>query len=303
MPANSRAGVLTTEGYIMPADALVLLSPDIIPEFQTLAEKKGKRIGGWARYLDLSETVFELPVRLFCRGIHDGTNKLQFVDVAELGLTRTREIAKTICKRLNSVTISRIDWCVDLWKISPIDLALYCRLGRARNCAFEKSHKGITFYPRRSRARSDLIYDRLARLRAIGDPLADYYTLGDKMTRVEVQMKGKGIPFRSFSEIEQYADLDMLPSLSFWNAGRKQDGLTSMNALAAEGLLRRIEEYGLQQVSKMYSSQTWGYLQKRLLVPASESEFPDVNRLLKQSTRDWLEDRFRFPRLRKPDES
>lgn len=116
------------------------------------------------------------------------------------------------------------------------------------------------------------------------------------VTRVEVQFR-RNLPYRNFDEIGRYAELDLLPSLSFWRVGRKRDHLKPIQSLAAEGLLRNIDEFGVQAVSKRFAPQQWSYISKKLLRPASDSDFPDLNKLLQRSIRDWLEDRTRFPRF------
>jgi hypothetical protein len=113
-----------------------------------------------------------------------------------------------------------------------------------------------------------------------------------------VQFKSD-LPIRRFDHLKEYAELDLLANLSFWEAGRRQDGLNIPESLAAERFLLLIDEFGLQMASKRYSSQTWAPLAKKFLRPAPESKFPDLNELLRKSARDWLEDRIRFPRLPK----
>jgi len=281
----------------MPADKLILLSHDIRASFLKLAKAQGERKGGYSVYVDLTKTDANLPARLYCGGIHNGINKIDFVDVAHLGLSGVRRIAKTIFGDLHHTRIARIDWCIDLADLSVLELALYCRVARAQNCGFERSRTGITFYLRRSKQSVLLIYDRLGRLRSIRDPLAQYYSKDDRLTRVEVQLKGRGLPFRRFRDVERYSEHDLLPDISFWKLGRKREGLTTTDALAAEGLLRTISEYGLQATSKMYTAQTWAYLRAKYLVPASQSSFPNLNELMRQSVRAWLEGPIRFPRL------
>jgi len=141
-----------------------------------------------------------------------------------------------------------------------------------------------------------LIYNKLRQLQSIGSPLFKNYLMPDPLVRVEVQLKGHGLPVRYFHELDKFAELDLLQNLSFSEIGQKRSGLNTTDSLAAEGLLRKIEESGLQMTSKEYSSQKWAYLAKKFLRPASQSQFPDLNKLLRQSIRDWLENRTRFPR-------
>ena len=71
-----------------------------------------------------------------------------------------------------------------------------------------------------------------------------------------------------------------------------------MQSLAAEALLRRIDEVGLQMALKMFSAQERAYIVKKFLRPASDSKFPDLNKLMRKRVREWLSDVIRFPRLR-----
>jgi len=142
------------------------------------------------------------------------------------------------------------------------------------------------------------MYDKCRQLEAKGDPIAKNFDLMGPWTRIEVQYKGGGLPFRKFKNIKRYAEIDMLEALSFWEAGRKRDGSSPMQSLAAEGLLRRIDEVGLQMALKMFSAQERAYIVKKFLQPAAESKFPDLNELMRKSVREWLTDVLRFPRLR-----
>jgi hypothetical protein len=282
----------------MPADKLILLSSRrVMKKFRRLAQEKGERKWGYAKVVDLRKTDSKLPVILYCDGYRNGINKIQFIDVAHLGLTRVREIVAEIFGDISDVRISRIDWCIDL-DIPLLELALYCRIARAQNCRVIRSRSGPTFYLRFSEACTIYMYDKLRQLKAKGDPIAKNFHLSGPWTRIEVQYKGGGLPFRKFKDIQRYAEIDMLEALSFWEAGRKRDGLSPMQSLAAEGLLRKIDEVGLQVALKMFSAQERAYIVKKFLQPAAESKFPDLNKLMRKRVREWLSDVIRFPRLR-----
>jgi hypothetical protein len=255
----------------MPADKLELLSSKVEGAFKEMAEKKGRKASGYSRYIDLRDTPYEIPIRLYCGGIHNGVNKLQFHDVAHLGLTETRRLVRLVCGKAAWVRISRLDWCFDVAGISAVDLASHCRLSKVQTCGYVKSRNGITFYLRRSKLGSVLMYDRIGRLRAIHDPLARCYSKSDQLTRIEVQLKGKSLQFRNFSDIERYGELNLLSDISFWEFGCKRQDLNIVDALAADGFLGKIEKYGLQVASKTYSSQEFDYLQKQFLIPRSQS--------------------------------
>lgn len=280
----------------MGADKLILLSAVITEKYRELAREQGERKWGYSNVLDLRTTDSKLPVVLFCGGFRNGIHKIQFVDVAHLGLTRVQEIATEIFGETRRASISRVDWCVDIDVPLP-DLALYCRIARAQNCKVDHSRTGPTFYLRSSKACTIYMYDKHRQLKAKGDPIAKKYELIGPRTRIEVQFKGSGLPFKKFADITRYAELDLLANISFWEAGRKRDGLTPMESLAAEGLLRKIDEHGLQMALKVFAPQERAYIVKKFLRPALASRFPDLNELMRKSVRDWLRDRIRFPRL------
>jgi hypothetical protein len=282
----------------MPADKLDLLSYRVGSEYLRYALEEGKHKWGYASVVDLSKTSANLPVILYCKGFRDGVHKIQFLDVAHLGLTRVQEITERIFGGADrDIRIARVDWCVDFLGIPLLDLALYCRLGRVQNCSVIRSRTGTTFYLRKSKQCTVLLYDKVQQLRSIGSSLSKFFAPNNHLTRVEIQLRGGGLPFRKFVDIERYKDIDLLPNISFWEFGRKRDGLTIADSLAAEGLLRQISEFGLQMTAKRYTAQEWAYINQKYLAPAAN--FPDINRLMRKSVRDWLEDRIRFPRLKK----
>jgi hypothetical protein len=260
-----------------------------------MADRKGKPKAGYSRFLDLRPEC-QFPTFLYSGGFYNDINKLEFIDVAHLGLRRITEVAEEIFGAVRATRIFRIDWCVDLVGVPLLDLALYCRIPFAQNCSVERSRSGTTFYLRRSKESVLLVYDRLARLKATGDPLAKVYDGKDHLTRVEVQFRGGGVPIRHFCDIRKYAKIDLVPDLAFWKFPKKRDGLRPIQLLAAEGLLNRIQKLGLQATSKTFSAQEWAYLTKKFLIPIPEEDCPDLNELMRKSARDWLNDRIRFPR-------
>ena len=150
-------------------------------------------------------------------------------------------------------------------------------------------------YPRCFHKKTILIYDRLALLRNTRDPQAQLYQVGDDLTRLEIQLKGKGVPFPRLSQLSHYADLDLLHDVRFTEF-RMSDDLSALKRLAAERLLFMIQEFGLQATSKRYSSGLWLRLKKLLLANVREEPSLDLGVVLKKSTRDWLENRLRYPR-------
>jgi hypothetical protein len=294
MRRKQKSHSLPLEDWIMPADKLELVSHRIRSQYLDLAIDGGMRKGGYAYVIELPE----ISAVLHCRGYRDEIHKLVFRDVARLGHTYCKDVVREVFGESSHVRTTRVDWCVDIFGISVLDLAFHCRLGRVQNCRIDRSRTGITFYPRFSKARTVLLYDKLRQLESKHDPILRKYAMEGPLTRVEVQFK-RNLPYRKFDELERYAELDLLSNFSFWQARRKRHGLKIKDSLAAEGLLRRIEENGLQLASKMFSPPEWAYLTKTLLELAPDSKFPDLNKLLQKSARDWLDDRIRFRRLRK----
>jgi hypothetical protein len=280
-------------------DRLELLNGHVEKYFRRLAKKYGRPAGGYAYYLDLAKTEAKLPVRLYCDGRHTKINKIQFEDVAHLGLSRVWSIAKKIFGSLRHVKIYRVDLSVDINGIPLRDLALYCRLARVHNCRIERSGAVFSYYLRYTKNHKLLFYDKVAQLRAKYPALAERFRRGQELTRVEVQLRSSALPYKYFSEIEKYKDLDLLSTISFWEWERKRADLKPIEALAADGLLGKINECGLQMAMKAYSSPTAASLQKKFFVRAPRAKFPDLNELLKRSIRDWMADRIRFTRTRR----
>src|ERR1700687_3647729 len=185
----------------MPADKLVLLSQNLKPELERLVKERGHPKGKYSHFLDLRKTELALPVRLFCGGSINGTNKLEFIRVASLGLSRVEQIVLDVFGDLQSAKICRLDWAVDFLGKNPCDLAVRCRVSGVQSCRFYRSRGRVSFYPHFSRDRVILIYDRLKRMQSKGDPLARIFREEDDLTRIEVQFRGKGIPIRDFVNI------------------------------------------------------------------------------------------------------
>jgi len=287
----------TSGRKIVPADKLILLSQVVKRSFRLLVEEQGHPKGGYRGFLDLSRTKLNLPVRLYCGGMRNGINKIEFIDVARLGLAQTEIIAKAICGGLDQrVRISRIDWAVDILGLSAWDLAASCRVSGTQNSAFYRSRSGVSFYPHQSRKHAIPIYERLRHLRAKHNPLATVFLFDDHLTRFEIQLRGGGVPIRRFIDIRGFADIDLLNRVTFLKFCQPPPGSKPLQILAAERLQSLVQEFGLQNTSKRFSPAEWAYLTKKFFRPASQAEIPDVRSLMRRSIRDWLEDRIRFPR-------
>jgi hypothetical protein len=286
----------TSGRKIMPADKLYLLSQKLNSEFERLVKEKGSPKGKYSHFLDLRKSEFELPVRLFYGGSINGANKLEFIRVAGMGLTRVQQIVSTVFGDSATVNICRLDWALDVLNKTAWDLAVRCRVPGVQSSRFYRSRGIVSFYPHFTRDRVILIYNRLKRMRSKGDPLARVFRENDELTRLEVQFRGKGVPIREFTNIRRYADIDLLKDVDFLSLLRVRSGLKPLRLLAAERLQWLVQELGLQNASKRFLPSEWAYLSAILLATTSKDDMPDIRSLMQKSARDWLEDRIRFPR-------
>jgi hypothetical protein len=142
-----------------------------------------------------------------------------------------------------------------------------------------------------------VLYDKLKQLASKGDPLAATFKSGQHLTRIEVQLKGRGVPFKKIRHLHRYADVDLLGGLHLRKLKRLRDDAKPLHLLAADRLRRLIYKYGIQAVKKRFSSSQWAYIEKTLFRVLEGEEIPDLRLRLKRSINDWLENRIRRPRL------
>jgi hypothetical protein len=280
----------------VPADKLILLSRHIEKRFKKLAEREKPR-GRYSHFIDLQQTEFRYPAQLYCGGSVNKINKIVFVGLAGLGLTATTRIVGSICGDCCLVTIHRLDWCVDIFGISAWQFAMACHVAGVQSSKFYRSRSGVSCYPHASRERTLLVYERLSYLRSKHDPSTKYYKADDQLTRIEVQLCGKGVPIRGLNQIQRYADIDLLRNVTFLKFRPFRRNLKPLQLLAAHGLQALVQAFGLQNALKRFSAAESAYLIQKFFEP--DMDMPDVHFLMQESTRDWLEDRLRFPRLRR----
>jgi hypothetical protein len=278
-------------------DKILLLSDTIEKAFLDLAREEGSARGGYRHVLDLRRTRFKLPVILHCDGRHNGIHKIEFVGVARLGLRQTRKILRLIIGHLSTARIYRIDLCTDVLGLWVWDLAEVVLVARSQNFKIYNNHGGTTFYLQNSAHKTILLYDKIKQLAAKDDPLADTFGPGEYLTRVEVQLKGSGVPFKKIRHLYRYADVDLLGQLHFRKLNRLRDDAKPLHLLAAGGLRRLIHKYGLHAVKKQFSPSHWDYIERTLFRTLEGDEMPDLRLRLKRSIEDWLEDRIRFSRF------
>jgi hypothetical protein len=278
-------------------DKLVLLSGKIEVEFLNLAREEGSARGGYKNVIDLRKTSHRLPVILHCDGRHDGKHKIEVVNVARFGLRGTRKLLKMILGHLSGARIYRIDLCTDIPGLRVWDLTEIVLLSRSQNFKIYNNRGGVTFYLNASANKTILLYDKVKQLAAKGDPLADTFSPGEYLTRIEVQLKGRGVPFKKIRHLHRYADLDLLGQLRFKRLRRLRDDAKPLHLLAGAGLRRLIHKYGLHAARKRFSPSQWAYIEKTLFRTLEGEEISDLRLRLKRSIEDWLENRIRFPRL------
>jgi len=128
--------------------------------------------------------------------------------------------------------------------------------------------------------------------------MADTFKPSDHLTRVEVQLKGRGVLFRKIRHLHRYAAADLLKRMQFRKLRVLRDDAKPLHLLAAGRLRQLIHKFGLQGVKKRFSPSNWAYIEKTLFRTLNGKEIPDLRLRLKMGIEDWLEDRIRFPRLR-----
>jgi hypothetical protein len=194
-------------------DKLVLLCVFIRKLFLQLAREQGVRKWGYSHVIDLRQTDHKLPIILYCDGLRDGRHKVEVVGVARLGQSRTLRILKEVIGQSSGARIYRIDFCADLLGISVWELAQICYVGPSQNYQIYRSRTGDSVYVQRSKSKTIVLYDRKRRLRAEHDPRAAMLDPDEDLTRIEVQLKGAGVPHRKLRHIHRYADVDLLAGL------------------------------------------------------------------------------------------
>jgi hypothetical protein len=196
-------------------DKLIVLSPSIEDVFHDLARKQGVRKWGYGHVLDLRQTDHKLPIVLYCDGMSDGRHKMEVVGIARLGLRRTRKLLKKVLGHLSKARIYRIDLCVDLLGVSVWDLAAIFSVSRAQNYRIFRKRGAVSFYVQNSTNKTIVLYDKAREQLAKGNIWANMLQLGDDLTRVEVRLTGRAVPFKKIRHLHHYADINFLANVRF----------------------------------------------------------------------------------------
>lgn len=278
-------------------DKLILLSRRINSRFEELALDDGEKKGGYSGVIDLRETKYKIPARLHCRGYYNGIHKLEFIEVASLGLQRVLEITKIVFGSIEHAKICRIDLCVDICGKSVEFFVGNCLIPKVQNYKIFRSRGVISYYPQVSADRTTLFYNKLAELKAKQSPRTFEFEPRDTLTRIEVQLKGAGVLHKRLKDIHMYSQVNVLNHFRWFRLRTEPNPRRPMQFLAQAGLRTLIKREGLQRVSKMFPSPVWASLKVKLLEPMAGSERPHLNALLQKSVQNWLDGIIRFPRM------
>jgi len=285
----------------MPIDKLILLTDHVENQIYKLVKSNGYPKGKYRRFLDLEKTDLELPVLLYCGGVFTGVNKIEFKGVSKLGSRRAFQCVDLICGGQDDVIIHRIDAAIDLVNVDVWQVAQSCRVKNAQSSKFYRSRHGMSSYPRVSYEHTVLIYEWVKRHLSKGDLLANsHFIKNEDVTRMEVQLCGRGIPIPEFMSIHDYGSYDFLENVSFVKLVPIRKNLRPRDRLAAERLQTIVQELGVQNAAKKFSPAQWAYLRNKFFNTHSENVLPDVKSLMQKSVCDWLENRIRFPRFSRP---
>ncbi len=119
----------------------------------------------------------------------------------------------------------------------------------------------------------------------------------DELTRIEIQLKGAGVPYKKVRHIHQYDNINLLSGLKLRRVVSSSKYKTPLRTMAAAYLANQIEDYGLHAALKHFQSSHRAYIVKLFLEGVDGGEAPDMRRRMRKAIQDWLEDRIRFPRV------
>lgn len=275
-------------------DKLVLLSRSIKKRYLKFAIENGRSQWGYGHVADL-RSRFGLPIKLYCNGLYNGKynltgsiHKIDVLGVAGLGWNKTLEIVEKILPDAQSAKIFRIDFALDIPGISVWDLAESCFVPHAQNIRMFRKRQAISFYPQVSRAKTIIIYDKVAQLAAFNRGATDPLHTGDLLTRLEVQLKGPGVPYKKLADMQRYGDLDSLAGVRLRNVRSIPASLKGVRFLAAYGLRHFVRLHGQQMAAKRVGPQHWAHIRKTLLSRLRSKKMKRIRRRLQRSVRSWL---------------
>jgi hypothetical protein len=298
-------------------DKLSVVGKRLRRSIAKLAREKGRPHQYYETFLDLRP---DLPAFLYFQSKHTGRHKVTLAGVSRLGWPEVRRILEAVfpdvSKELlpdtfqdtfpelgqeasvdqHEVWISRIDLAVNLVDI-PLDFFLENLLPKnSRAMRLDRGPRGHTFYPYKSDDRTVAIYD-LKRKNQKGkrDALWGFWKRFDHALRLELSLRGRGIPWRSLRDLPKYREMDLLQGANFHEVRINTDGLTPIQALACIGLRSQIATgISLEAILKTVPSPHRPTI-KRLFLRAVANA-PDINARFRRRFDDWFRGLIRFPR-------
>ena len=209
---------------------------------------------------------------------------------------RTIGAPQSVSGNIDHAKICRIDLCLDIPRKSVEYFVSNIQIPRIQNYKIFRSRGAVSYYLQISSSRTTLIYDKRAEQRANQSPDNKIVYSRDSLTRIEVQLKGAGVPFKRLENIHKYARIDLLENLRWLRLRTKAEPSKAAQYLAQEGLRALIRTNGLQRVSKMFPSAVWAWIREKYFEPMQNSDRPKLNARLRKSVQEWLDRRIRFPR-------
>lgn len=205
--------------------------------------------------------------------------------MAKLGLRQVLAIAEAVFGYIKHVRIYRIDVCVDIPDKNVEFFVSNLRISKVQNYKIYRSRGAVSYYPQTSIGRSVVVYDKRAELNAKNSP----DTPARPLTRIEVQLKGAGVPIKCLSQIHKYAEIKFLTNIRWLKLRTEADPHRPVHFLVQTGLRFLIKRHGLQRVSKMFTPQVWASIKNKFFERMSKTKRPKLNFLLKKGVRAWLE--------------
>jgi hypothetical protein len=273
-------------------DKLELMSSSITAEFKAHATELGERAYRYSKWLDLRKVHPTLQAELFYEHRPTMKHKLRLIGVAKLGRTVTAEIISRVFPRPDGIKIHRIDFCVDLFGVPVMSLAENICLPGTHNFKIYKSRDGISQYLQCSDPRTVLAYDKVR-----ADKALRHSNLDIEISRLEVQLRGKGVPIRDFRDIHEYLEYDLLGPLEIREVIAAFDTTKPISFLAARGFRSVVSEYGLDGALKLFRSANRQFLRSKFLEAPLKDRLAALAAGMRKGTAEWLADRIRFPRL------
>ena len=257
-----RSGTKMSRGI----DKLVLLSDEIEKRLSQFSPRAGFRAGRLSLCHRSTSDPLQLPPRraLLRRPAQWQAQGRSRRRCRVRARKNTKEILRTILGHLSAARIYRIDLCTDILGLRVWDLTEVVLISRSQNFKIYNNRGGATFYLSTSTHKTILLYDKVKQLAAKCDQQADTFSPGESLTRIEVQLKDRGVPFKKIRHLHRYADVDLLGQLHFRRLKRLRDDAKPLHLLAAGGL-RRLDSQNLDlhAVKKQIFAVELGLYRKR----------------------------------------